>query len=226
MNDFKFHLFSPHYVPESRTKLFNDVYQIWKKTFAEVVESRGGKLDPDDFFRGDYIAAISKDDQVVCICLLSVFDLKLTSSKEHHYIRTLNDSTINKLISKNQSRIMSLEYLNVLPEWRKHNSEVNWAEVMLGLGNKLMDQSVADGLIGMPRIDRKVDEVLLRLGAYPIQDPVDKMGYPCAILFFDKQKNRHFDNLTIEKYVQSLWRDKEMVGETFGIDRFQYQKTA
>ncbi|WII73760.1 hypothetical protein QJS83_07705 [Bdellovibrio sp. 22V] len=212
MFGFKYHLLSPHYVPDNHSEFFNKIYAAWKVTFKEVVESAGGVLDPDDFFRCDHVGVITHKNEIVGLSLLTMFDLKLHSSVEHHYIRALENPTQEQLLKRGISRLISIEYLNVLPEWRKSHSNVAWTEVLIGMGLKFMDESVADVIIGMPRIDRKVDQICQNLEGYEIQAPISKMNYPCAVLIFNKQDKRRFKNEITEQYVQSLWKSREIVG--------------
>ncbi|XGC79688.1 hypothetical protein ACES2L_10145 [Bdellovibrio bacteriovorus] len=212
MFGFKLYLFSPHFVDEAFTDTFNKVYRAWKESFIEVVESAGGKLDPDDFFRNDVVAAILYKDDVVALSTMTMFDLRLLSSVEHHYVQALETKTVQNLLKDNQPRLISIEYLNVKPQWRKSHSNILWTEVLIGLGLKLMDNSPADIIMGTPRTDVKVLNVCLNLEAIEVQQPIKKMNYPCAVVVFPKQKNRKFKNESTAQYVEGLWKDRILTG--------------
>lgn len=212
MFGFKFYLFSPHFVDEAFSNDFNNVYAVWKSSFREVVESAGGKLDPDDFFRNDLVGAIMFKNEVVALSTMTMFDLRLHSSVDHHYVQALESATVKKLVRDQQPRIISIEYLNVLPNWRKSHSNILWTEVLIGLGLKLMDNSPADVIMGTPRTDVKVLNVCLNLDAIEVQEPIKKMNYPCAVVVFPKKQNRKFSNPTTQQYVDGLWKDRILTG--------------
>jgi|GEM_PF-2585781 hypothetical protein len=206
MFGFKYVVLSPHYVPDEHIPLFNTVYKSWTETFKQVVESKGGKLDADDFFRFDAVGVLLHGQEIVGSHYYSLFDLRLDSSRDHHFIHAIDSSTLDALVNRSCPRILTLEYSNMHPKWRKHAQSTIWFEVLTGLGLKYMDQSAADGLLGTPRKDLKVDEMTYRLGAYEIQPHLTKMNYPCNVIWFDKREERHFDNPETETYVREIWK--------------------
>ncbi len=143
---------------------------------------------------------------------MTMFDLRLNSSLDHHYIKALSPETPKKLLRDRQPRLISIEYLNVLPQWRKSHSSVLWTEVLIGLGLRLMDQSPADIIMGTPRTDVKVLEVCKNLEAIEVQEPILKMNYPCAVVIFQKQTQRKFKNSTTAQYVEGLWQSRIETG--------------
>lgn len=205
MFGFKYYLFTPSYVANQHTETFNKVYQTWKNSFTELLSASGAKVDPDDFFRNTYVGAVMRNEDVVCSSTMTMFDLRHLAARDHHYIQALKPGTIDKLKEQNIFRLISIEYLNVLPEWRKSHSQILWTEVLIGLGLKMMDESPADAILGMPRTEVKVVNVCLNLEAREIQEPIMKMNYPCAIVIFDKKEKRQFKNEVTNQYVHSLW---------------------
>lgn len=201
---FSLKLLSPHFVEDSNIAEFNQVYAEWKKVFCEVLEAKGGTLDPDDFFRNDYILTINKGDELVASCTLTMFDVRLNSSLDHHYFQALQKQTPDEIKARRLNRLISIEYLNVLPNWRKSKSDVPWVEVIIGTVLKMMDSSEADGVIGTPRIDVKVLEACKNLEAIEVQGPISKMEYPCAVVVFPKRQNRKYKNPTTHFFVESL----------------------
>jgi hypothetical protein len=206
MFGFRYVILSPHYVPDQHIDLFNSVYKSWTETFSDVLTKAGGKLDPDDFFRFDCIGVLLHNSDIVGSHYYSLFDLRLESTRDHHFIHAIDSSTLEKLIDSGRPRVLTLEYSNMRPEWRKHAQSTIWFEVLTGLGLKYMDASVADGLLGTPRLDLKVDQMTYRLGAYEIQPHLTKMNYPCNVIFFDKKTERQFDNPETNSLVDRLWK--------------------
>lgn len=227
MFGFKFHLMSPHYVPDAQKDFFNYIYSTWKTTFTDVVESAGGKLDPDDFFRNDHICVITHNHKIVCLWTMTMFDIDLHSSREHHYIQALKQSSCNELAQTHLKRLVSIEYLNILPEWRRTAGNIAWVEVITGLGALIMDSSSADAMIGTPRIDLKVDQLATNVGALLLQEPILKMNYPCAVMVMAKAPSRTFKNEVTHQYVHALFRDMNIIGpNAFQISENNKKKAA
>lgn len=226
MFGYKYHLLSPHMVSNDYVDFFNDVYASWKKSFTKVlVEDAGGNIDPDDFFRCDHVGVITFQDKIVGHCLMTMFDLRLDSSLEHHYIQALKPETIQNLKKENINRLISIEYLNIMPEFRKSSSDIRWAEVMIGIALKLMDESKGDALLGMPRIDIKVNQIGFHMNFKEIQEPVQKMKYSCAIMMYPKEEDRHFSNPPIEKAINHLIKTMH-VDEEMPFHSTKFKKSA
>lgn len=204
LEDLKLHLLNFHTPQIEQIVIMNSVYDSWKRVFTEVVQAVGGTLDPDDFFRSDYVLAVSSGSELVAFCNLTFFDLRLRSSLEHHYMKALKTDLPAQLRFQGLQCLLAVEYLTVHPDWRKKKSEVPWLEVLTGLTLKIMDDSYADAVIGTPRIDLKVPDACKILESREIQEPITKMSYPCAVILFEKQKQRKFKNPVTQKYVQDL----------------------
>ena len=227
MFGFRYYLLSPHLVHSEYATLFNTIYDAWKTSFTEVVEGAGGTLDPDDFFRNDIVTAITHNEEVVGMSTMTMFDLNLRSSHEHHYIRALEGSTVDRLQREGLHRLISIEYLNVLPAWRKSHSHVRWTEVLIGLGLKVMDDSAANIIMGTPRTDVKVIDVCKNLEAIEVQPPILKMNYPCAVVIFHKNPVRRFGDATTGQYVERLYASRIVTGaQPFEISKSKIIKTA
>ena len=221
MLGYKYYLLSPRLVEDKHIFQFNQLYKTWKNIFSEVVEGTGGQLDPDDFFRNDYISAITHKNEVIGLSTMTIFDLRLQSTLDHHYIKSLNSGVIESLLSEGHSRILSIEYLTILPEWRKHQSTVNWGEILIGLNLKVLDNSIADIVLGTPRTDVKVLQMSQNMDAFEIQEPIIKMGYPCAVVMVKKQTHRKFSSISTSEYVESLWRLRAEGGRSSIANNFE-----
>ncbi|HEX7675651.1 MAG TPA: hypothetical protein VF412_15860, partial [Bdellovibrio sp.] len=46
-----------------------------------------------------------------------------------------------------------------------------------------------------------------RLGAVSIQEPIRKMNYECAVMLFDKQTHRAFNDIHTHYWVKRLWKN-------------------
>lgn len=65
MFGYRYYLLSPHKIEDENLDTFNQIYDHWKFTFSELLGAAGGTLQPDDFFRNDYVSAIMLGSEVV-----------------------------------------------------------------------------------------------------------------------------------------------------------------
>jgi hypothetical protein len=216
MSEYQLYVLSPQHTQDNSISLFNQVYSEWKNSFSQLLSASGATLDPDDFYRSHFVLAVLQQDQVVALDTMTVFDTRLDCTSDHHYWQALQKTTLETLKREGVRRTFSLEYLNVLPKWRKNSSRIRWSEVLIGLGLKLMDDSEADGLIGTPRIDVKVLDVCLHLNSRELQEPIKKMNYPCSVVFFPKTTQRKFADPITQIYVDQLYNNRiDTLGSTF-----------
>ena len=192
-----------HQASESQKDLLNEVFELWEETFGRVLNSAGVELDYNDFFRCHTAGVLLYKNEVVGFNLFTTFDLNLRAHRHHNYFKELDPQFV-KSVTKQGSKIMTMEYFTLSPLWRKQSQEIPWGEILTGLGLYYMDHSPADIVVGTPRVDLKVDSMCERLGA-TIQGHIEKMNYKCAIAVFEKKDHRHFTNPLTHHWVKKLW---------------------
>lgn len=213
MFGFKYILMSPHFVPDEQVELFNKLFDCWDETFSKVLEDSGDKLDHDDFFRFDTIGMLMYNNEIVATQNFTQWDLRLKSSKAHHYIASLENSTVEKLVAEGRHKVFSFEYFFVAPEWRKRSQSLPFLEIMVGLGLKHVQETDAAGFIGTPRTDIKVDQMTIKLGAHYLQQPIHKMKYECAVVYFPRTIQLQYTHPEAKTWVQQLWKARSALNE-------------
>lgn len=204
MNGFSYFLLSLHRHDEKHTNLLNRVFEIWEQTFSEVAANNQKELDPDEFFRSHHVGILMFHEEIVGFNLFTMFDLSLSSNIRHRYFQALGSCSPGRLSSKNVKRVLTMEYFTILPQWRRQAHETPWGEILTGLGLKFLDSSMADAVVGTPRIDLRVHEMCYRLGAYDFQEPVQRLNYECAVVLFPKMTQRTFVNPLTQHWVKKL----------------------
>ncbi len=227
MPEYQLYILSPRHTLDISIELFNLVYSEWKNSFTELLLASGARLNPDDFYRSHSILAVLHQNQVVALQTMTAFDTRLDCTSDHHYWQELQRTTLEHLKNEGVRRVFSLEYLNVLPAWRKTSNRIRWSEVMIALGLTMMDNSEADGLIGTPRIDAKVLDICCHLNCRQIQEPIQKMNYPCSVVFFPKERQRTFRDPTTQIYVDQLYANRvDTIGALSAPVKNNYEKAA
>lgn len=207
MLGFRYYILSPSHTDADNIDRLNSIYENWVQAFTPILEGGGGKLNPDDFFRHDFVGAVFHGKELVGSHLSTIFDLRLKSNRNHHYIRELPAQSLVALEQRGLNKLVSVEYFNVLPDWRRHQKELSWVNVAMSLALKTISHTSSQAMIGMPRIDRKVDEVLSQCGCITITDKIDKMGYPCAVMIHPNEIDQYADS-QVQQWTQRLWESR------------------
>nr|BFD60038.1 hypothetical protein CKG001_21450 [Bdellovibrio sp. CKG001]BFD63444.1 hypothetical protein BdHM001_21250 [Bdellovibrio sp. HM001] len=211
MGNFKYHLFNPRELNSETAMLSNKIYEAWCAVYSEVLGAVNEPLNADDFHRNDIIVCITdgdKDDRIVGFHLYSVFDLRSKAHLDHHYMKAFDEVTLSRFRQRGITTLMSMEYLTVLPEYRSRNTDVNWSEIIIALGSRVMDVSPGwDAVIGTGRKDLHVRRKAAHSGLEYFGD-VMKMNYVCEILLAQKGRITRFEDPKTAALVDSLWAEK------------------
>ncbi|MEK2688887.1 hypothetical protein [Bdellovibrio sp. GT3] len=207
MGRFQYHLFNPRALSADTVQLSNDVYDLWKKVYKDVLGSVGEPLNPDDFHRCDVIVAVTDNNKVFGFHMYSVFDLRSNALRDHHYMAAFDDIIIQKFKSLGINTIMSMEYLTVSPDYRSRNSDVNWAEIIIALGSKVMEAGGWDGLVGTARKDLHVRRKAEKSGTNYFGS-VKKMNYECEIVMTQRGRVQRLPDSKHADLVDVLWDAK------------------
>ncbi len=196
---------------QDELELRNRAYSLWREVWYAVFKkvNQAEALNPDEFFRQDIAACIlDRNHELVGMHLYTFFDLSARSDREHSYFAGIEDSALQKLANAGCIRLMSMEYLTVNPQWRKSLSGTAWADILVSLGQRVMQASGYDAVVGTPRTDIGVDKIGDRLGFRTYQEQITKYDYFCSLMACSKEEVKsHPDGVTRE-FVDQLWKDR------------------
>ncbi|WP_413292750.1 hypothetical protein ACLSU7_15125 [Bdellovibrio sp. HCB185ZH] len=207
MGRIQYHLFNPRSLSADTIKLSNDVYELWKTVYKEVLGKVGEPLNPDDFHRCDVIVALTDDSKVFGFHLYSSFDLRSNALRDHHYMKAFDDIIIGKFKALGINNMMSMEYLTVAPEYRSRSSDVNWSEIIIALGSRVMEAGPWDCLVGTARRDLNVRRKAAKSGTNYFGSVI-KMNYECEILMTKSGAVQPLSDPKAAALVDKLWSEK------------------
>ncbi|WP_413558619.1 hypothetical protein [Bdellovibrio sp. HCB209] len=208
MGKIQYHLFNPRELTADTVQLSNDVYQLWKNVYTEVLGKVGEPLNADDFHRCDVIVALTDDNKVFGFHLYSSFDLRSDALRDHHYMKAFDEAIIQKFQSRGINTMMSMEYLTVAPEYRSRSSDVNWSELIIALGSKVMEAGPWDCLVGTARRDLNVRRKAAHSGANYFGSVI-KMNYECEILMTKRGEVEQFADPKKADLLEKMWAEKK-----------------
>jgi hypothetical protein len=188
------------------TQIYNAWNQIWQKVFTG--ENRNFKLDPDDFFRQKLVAGIFQNNDLVAFHFYSFFDLRFKEVTQHSYFQGVAPTSFDILRDKSLNRLMSMEYLTVMPEFRKNEGQIPWAEVVISLGINVLKSTNFDVAFGTARRDVKVNKMGDRIGFNTLQSPIQKYDYDCEVMYFPKKNLLRHPELKVQFLIEELWANR------------------
>lgn len=153
----------------------------------------------------DFIIGITHKDLVVACHMYSLFDLDLIPTRHKAYLSGLNQSSWDFLKQNNYSKLMSLEYLTVHPEFRKRIIGFSLADTLIALGLKCLKTLNHSAVIGYSRTDLGVDKAAEKSGAINVQSGIIKFGNPCNFQVVPADHIQPHPNEKVRSIIEDLW---------------------
>lgn len=206
--------------PESpQFELYKNVYKLWtetwKKTFGDVGSFEA--FSPDEFYRQDIIPVIAYKDEPIAAHFYSLFHLDNPAAMDHHYFEIFSKGSIQELRKSNRKLLMSLEYLTVNPEYRKSQSGVSFAEMLISLGCLVLREIGYDAALGVAVKAAKVDKMAFKLGFDLLDDNACRGNLVCDIVvrYLETIDNSLHPEIDVDRYMKQLWETKEFAFDIF-----------
>lgn len=203
----------------SEVELRNQIYKIWDGIWTDVFSAVGqpDAVTPDEFFRQHALLCITTERQeLLGMQLFTFFDLESAVDRDHSYFSSFNDLSFMRLKKEGIRRVMSIEYLTVIPSFRKYSTGIPWGEVLIALGQRVMMASGYDAVLGTTRVDLGVDRMCDRLGFQVIQTGIKKYDYTCSLTFCSHHCVVPHPDQSVDSLIGQLWNsriDTANVGE-------------
>ncbi len=204
---------------EIHNKTFGLWMDVWSKVFKELNFDTSGL--EDDFLRQDIIATICHKNEPIAIQLYSFLSIDSAAAMSQRYLKQFPPEFFEKLRSFDATRVMSLEYMTVHPEWRKGKVSFPLGQALIGLSCKVLSQFRYDASIAPARRDYKVHEVIYAWGGEPIVANVSNHNVACDLIAIRKDKYTEHKDKDLQAEVERLWKSRvdnlqmPIVGDSF-----------
>lgn len=218
-------LFSGSDADEAFTARHDSAYQLWKgnwqDTFKELKSD--AKLKADDFTRQLVISGLFDGNEAVGLLLHTHFNLDLAAVREHSYLSTYPAEIISRLRQEGCVDVLSMEYLTLSDRWRKHLVGISLAEVILGLGAKVLEASGFSSMIVVTRNEKNVNTILYGYGANCLASNLTKHNVAVDLVSLNKGETHPGQNPEVNKLIDYFWSRRR---DSVGIERSNFLKTA
>lgn len=192
---------------EAHNALFNFWVKHWSKAFAATGAPEEGW--EDHFIRQDVCVGLFLGDQVIACHLYSMYDLRSSASLGSEYFHYFSELSIADLKKRRLSHLMSMEYLGVDGDYRINQQNVGLGKLVVALGTRVSEAMGADAALGMPISTTKVDKMFEDVGAFTIQDGIEKYGYTVKLQASVTRPCTPSADEKVRAMTEQLWRTRE-----------------
>jgi hypothetical protein len=216
LNRFQYVVLPSKFCHEEYLPLYDRAYHFWKdnwnRVFADLKADK--TVDPDDFFRQDFIPLVVCGEDIVAIHLYTLYDFRTDAVFEHSYLSHNFDSTfVDECRKKGLFKMMSMESIFANPAYRKSKTGVNWPLMMAALGQKIfLEKTDAQSIFAPARVDIKVSESVRPLGFEILRPNVMLNNVPVDFIICRRENVKPAPDAD-RFLVQKLWASRTYAGE-------------
>lgn len=170
MGLFKHVLLSPKHPRNlSEVTVSNLAYSLWKRIWLETFQELTGEqtIKSDTFLSHEEISCLLFKENIVGLVLHNFIDLRLLAQKDHSYFKCYPESVV-KQIETGHPKKMIMSNLTLSPEFRRSNTSIPLADVLIGLTIERFKSSGRDELVSYTHNKRKINDLVYRFGAKPL----------------------------------------------------------
>lgn len=200
-------------------EIHNLAFEFWMQFWTAVFKKNGvnEKPNPDDFLRQDRISVLMHGKEVIALHAYSYFDRGLGAARSHSYFaQSFTQKSIATLESLGAKRLMSMEYFSVSPQWRSPTLGVSLAAIITCLGFKVFEQSGADALLGISRVDVGVAKMSYDFGAVALDKNVPLHGTPCDLIAILRGQQRPYRDEAENELAAFFWATRTDYTQSLG----------
>ena len=191
--------------------LKNQCYEAWFKLWDSVYTEKKSNftLNSDEFIRQDLVAAILVDGSVAALHMYSLYDLQALADLNTHYFEFFPESYLAELKKRNVRTAMSMEFLTVVPHYRKaFMNGISMGKVIGNLGVEIFATLGLDAIIAPARNDFKVNDMAYDVGFDCIQKATMQRGFECDLIACFKGRQKASEDPINRAVVDQLWNEK------------------
>jgi hypothetical protein len=184
---------------------FNNLYRFYEETWAETwKELKVEKAQTrDDFLRFKTKLGLFLNGKPIAFHGYGEFDLSDNFSLNNPYFNKINVDIVGKLLKKGITKIATLEYMTVHPEYRKF-SGLHLGEILGGFSTQLFRNSSYSAVLTISRNDRGINNMCKMYGAYPLYENIPMHNVTVDVMVFETPNIKNNPKSEIQKIINYL----------------------
>jgi hypothetical protein len=189
---------------DEQNECFDFYCRFWENVFKK--NKCDSVPDPNVFYRQEKIVALQKNGRTIGTLFFSTNNLASNATKKISYFaRPYIDTYIARCLDDGVQRIATYEMLAVDPQFRRTDSGVSCAKLLLMAIIELLKDSGSQCLIGPVRTDNHAKDLVLDLGWELVSDPYMMHGTPVALSLRRLESSIRNTEKKEELEFQRLW---------------------
>lgn len=209
LENLRYYLLDPADAPgEHQTQ--NKTFSFWQSTWETVLQGLGcdASVLVEEFVRQNLIATIFDGENPVAVHLYSFFSLNSKPASLHPYMKQYPPLYFDRLHELGVSRVMSMEYMTIHPDWRKHVTGFHLGAVLASLAFRVMRQYGADAAIAPARRDHRVHDLAYAYGGDCVVEKVMNHNVECDLIACRAAKINNHPSPLVCEWEEKLWASR------------------
>ncbi|NJL24242.1 MAG: hypothetical protein HC902_03045 [Calothrix sp. SM1_5_4] len=194
------------------TDLQNRAYSYWVEFWNGVFKANKVEAPVNfkpAFFRMSAITVLLFENQIIGMHMYCFFNLEQLSHRDHEYFQSERGSRFIEILQKHGvSRIMSMEFLTVDPNWRKGSVGISLGAVLSSLGSRIQRAAGLEAATTIARKDLGVDAFARDFGFENVTEGLNMYNTPVVFQCLFTDKIRDLPDTDTRSYVDLYWRNR------------------
>lgn len=210
MSQMSYHILGRNNLMQDSLPLRNRIFSSWKEIWEAVYNKSDSNyvLKAEEFERQDLVTCIKIQDKIAAIHLYSFHHLDSLSCRGMHYFDFFSENYFKALERHGVKTVMSMEFLTVLPDFRKTNVGFSLAATLGQLGARVWNQAGVDAVVAPARNDLKVNETAYDLGFRCIEKETNQRGFTCDLIALFRGDHKASADPLVNRAAMILWEQK------------------
>jgi hypothetical protein len=192
-----------------------EAYRCWKTVWSDTLREldNAPRVFSDDFTRQEELGGLFYRERCIGLTAFRWVDLGLEHNRDDSYFKAWPDHALRALVAEG-SKICIGSNLTVLPEWRGSAHGFSTKQVLMVMAVKRFLDSPAHSMAGTMRNDRKMNDLVYRLGALPLVQDAVHHGVKVDLVVFSRRAvlDRSPGGIT-EVITERLWQQTRGVAD-------------
>lgn len=210
-DDAQLHIFpgKPLFSLGKSEAVYRNAYSFWKEEWTKVFAKAGnaGHLNADNFLRQDQVCVISSRSSIAGLICFSLYRLDISSSFDSGYLSQVPADASKELHALGNGLLMTFEYLCVNEQLRNKAAGASVAEILVGLGTKVMTAYNVEAAVGTAVRTIGMDQLAAKFGFRPLAQ-FRKFDLDCAAVMLMRQNIVENVRPTTKALIQKMWNER------------------
>ena len=199
-----------HEVPDNAVKLYNNCFQLWKTLWNETFEELGEekKVDADEFHVLNELCILHMGEIPIGLISIKWIDLLLEPTLSTSYFKSFPEETLEKLKQNDLNKVGGIGNLVFSKQYRRSNSNIPWAELLVGLCMKRVFEAGGKSSLCYTRNNRGVDKLAYTYGGNALWKKLVRHNVEVDIITMQKKNFKESDRPEVQEWTEILWENR------------------